>query len=259
MALALWVRVMPRQAATPGLVIMALAAITQAGVAVTNNFNIGALTYAALAGMSTWAFWKLGRARTDDSGQSAEVSTGAFGARLADLLGVASGGPQVARLRWFFAARLAAGAFLGVLMQASQPYNQAFRVNVPFVVWVAATAPLALYYAFRALRQPLLSLLVAAVVTAALNPSVWFSGLGLVVLAQEVVGILLFAWATTDIASARLAMWFGAASASLAGTCIVHWLAPRFWPMSTTDYAAAVLVAAAFWSVFALGTLRKTG
>ena len=77
--------------------------------------------------------------------------------------------------------------------------------------------------------------------------------------AQEVVGILLFAWATMEIASARLAMWFGAASASLAGTCIVHWLAPRFWPMSTTDYVAAVLVAAVFWGVFALGTLRKTG
>ena len=253
LGLAFWVRAMPAQAATPGMVIMGLAALTQAGTAISGRFDQTAAAYALLAAVSTWAFWLVNRARTGQGDVPTVIPAGSFGARFAALVGavpLSGAGANVGVLRWIFAARLVAGLLLVYLLGVSQPF---MRQNIAFVIWGSAAWPLALYFSFRSLRHPLLSLSATAVLTAVASPSFWSGGSAWLVLLQETIGILVFAWAAGEIASVKLALWFGAVAANLAGVVLLHWLAPPAWILRRTDFVGALMIALVFWCVFVLG------
>jgi hypothetical protein len=226
LALAFWVRLNPTQASTTGLVMCGLLAIATTAYVLNRQVDGGGLWSVLLAVTATAAFWRVSRAT-----RTAVRVTGAaeakpatpepsrqFGQRFGELIGAAGGSVDLGRWRLFAGARVVAGVVVAVIV-GSHPvtfFSQG-RLSYFDVLWVSIALPLALLLTFRWLRNPLLALVAAAVLESIVNPLFWRGQSATAIVAQELAGTLLFAWAIEEIENTNVAVWCGSAAATLMG------------------------------------------
>lgn len=231
LALAVWVRVTPRQACTPGLVASALTTIGMVATALSQRLDLGRVSLALYAAGASAALWQLSRvtrvpalapAAPETSAQATAPDGAPFGKRFGDLIGVGER-LDIRRLRVFAGARLAAGLAFWWTVQASQGMFSSFRLNYLWVVWVSAALPIVFAMTFRWLRNPLLAIGVGAVIASLLDPAFYQGNLATLTVMGNVVGSLVLAAAIGEIESTRVAVWVGSATASLSGI-LLGWL-----------------------------------
>ncbi|HVT40082.1 MAG TPA: TIR domain-containing protein [Gemmatimonadaceae bacterium] len=225
LALAVWVRLNPMQASTTGLVVCGLLAIFLTAGVLNQQINATAIWFALLAGTATAAFWRVSRAARSaardampaEEKAAAPESPRPFGQRFGELIGAAGGPIDFGRWRLFAGARVVAGLALAFSVGSHPVFFNQSRPAWFDIVWVSVALPLALMLTFRWLRYPLLALVAAAVLESLVNPLFWRGQSATLVVAQELAGTLLFAWAIEEIENTNLAVWCGSAAATLMG------------------------------------------
>jgi hypothetical protein len=265
LALAVWIRASPRQAATTGLVASALTTIGMVGVALSQRLDLGRISFALYTAGATAALWQLSRATrlpvmpapvAAASGADAPVQPvrAPFGTRFGDFIGV---GPNRddRRLRWFIGARFLAGIAFWWVVPDYQRMIAGFHVNVLWVAWVAAALPLALAFTYRALRNPLLAIGASALIASVADPAFYQTGLATVSVAGNLVGSFLLAAVFDEVERKPVAAWLGCAAANLAGSALWQLWGPRSsgWFQTGPILYRFTLLSVVFTAVFVAG------
>jgi len=225
LALAFWVRLNPTQASTTGLVVCGLLAIVLSAGVFNQQVNASGLWFVLLAGTATAAFWRVSRATRSavriqnpaEAKAEAPTDPHPFGQRFGELIGVVGGRIDFNRWRLFAGARVLAGLALAFSVGSHPVFFNQSRPAYFDIVWVSVALPLTLILTFRWLRNPLLALVAAAVLESLVNPLFWRGQSATVIVVQELAGTLLFASAIEEIENTNLAVWCGAAAATLMG------------------------------------------
>jgi hypothetical protein len=273
LALAVWVRASPRQAATTGLVISALTTIGMVGAALSQRFDLGRISFALYAAGATAALWLVSRATrlpvvlapaTSPPGADTPLQPGRapFGARLGDFIGV---GPNRddRRLRWFIGARFLAGVAFWWAVPDYQRMIAGFHVNLLWVAWVSAALPLALAFTYRTLRNPLLAIGASAVIASIADPAFYQTGMAALSVAGNLLGSFLLAAVLDEVERKPVATWLGCAAANLGGAALWQLWGLRFggWSQAGPVLYRFTLLCIVFTAVFVAGifaTPRKT-
>lgn len=266
LAIAIWVRSSPRQAATTGLVISALTAIGMVGVTLSQRLDLGRVSFAWYAASAAAALWQVSRstrfplvlppattAPADDPPPQRDRPP--FGARFGERIGVGRSGDG-RLLRWFIAARFLSGVAFWWAVPEYERMLAGFHVNLLWVAWVSAALPLAFAFTFRSLRNPLFSIGVSAVIASVADPAFYQTGLGTLSLAGNLLGAFLFAAVLDEVESKPIAAWLGCAGANLAVVALWQLWGQRFggWFQAGPILYRFTLLSVVFTAVFATGT-----